>query len=799
MMRRLERRLLIIVGLALAASCRSAGDAGAGVPKGVEVSALFVDGAGHELATCLKDWARSYVAYPDGILFFDPGSTVSVKVPRGERAEPYHVHVLHRVAGEVLDQVVGRNDSGRVEVDLSRYDDPEAIVVASAPLRLTEGRGASRAVVPPYAMSLKLIPRDQAEALIPLQNGRVELETPWGTLYTFVRPFNRRDMFVSWVDPKRTLRLLVEEEPYVYLRWADGYLAPRLVVEVATGGTIWQRAGTWPMPEWVDRLEGGEAEKPFVLRTPERELFAFGAPARLDLRVPEGPVGRTATIEARFRGLREGEGLKFALGCAFPIRGAGDYGLEGETHEVVGTGGRETYTVALDRLEAGAFPLTAAVTHRLIQPWALRGGMFRGVPPLERVTLGALGGIGRRILHPRVVVPRCASHYEFVSFFGDVTAVGKVRSPADAWRRGETSGPGPNVMPPGPGISVPPPSPPTSPPLGPEVGGPMVDHDSRGNAGGGIPGPGGSGPKDDPPPPGPDGRIEVTLPCPGKGGCGMQHCTCPNHTWTQSAVMQAVWRALAKSGPADISFFGSHGSTAPCHRLTHVGTVRVTYWGVGFQLLHYWYQVEVTFQPCMGIRPPPPPPPPVPPPQPPPPPHRPPPGEPGSGGPPEGRPPVPSGGGRDDRPPPSGDPFDIETGTVTISGDLGETESIPFPYNDPEWTAQGYYVSEVFGSENVPTWAFSLSSSELSAIRSGFGDAYHGRPLEGPGTPSVAWSPSLTESWAVYQPGTGDSTTGGPGGGSGGGPPPSPPPPSPPPPTCDPWDYYCTGQTKSKR
>jgi hypothetical protein len=793
----MQLRLFLLIGLAAVLGCQARerrAERG-----GLEVTALFADPDGHFLGRCLKDLARSYETHPDGILFFDRSSKLTVRPPRRAKSEPYHVHVLHRVAGVLLDQVVPQGDSGLVEVDLSRFDEPEGLVVTSAPLRLSERRErGAEGVIPGYAVSFKLIPSAQWQALVPLQHGRVELETPWGTHYTFVRPFNRRDMYVSWLDPQKTLRSLVEQEPYIYLKRADGYLPPRLVVDVSTGGLVWQRAGTWPMPDWIDRLEGPDAARPFVFRTPERELFSFGPPARLDLQVPKEPVSSSATVEARFIGVREAEPLKLVLACAFPVRGTGDYAEQTATYDVTASQERASYTISLDHLDPSSFPLTAALTHRFVQPWSLHGGMYRPVLPRERVILRAVPPGGRRKLHSHTLVPRCASHYELVTFFGDSSTAGRYRSLADAYHRGGDQEPSPNVVPPGPENGGSPPLPP-APPI-PPAGSPGQDPGNEewpSNGGLGGP-PGGGGPK--PPPGAGAGEITVTLACPGKGGCGMTLCTCPNHLWTQSALMQALWRTFVKRGPADISFFGSHGSTAPCHRVTRVGSVRVTYWGVGFQLIHHWYHVNVTFQPCMGVDQPPPPPP-VPPP--PPPPHQPPPEKPESGDP-EGRPPVTTGGGRSGGDKPSTVYYhDEESGAVTITGDPnrgGESETISYPYNDPAWTTRGSSIAGVLGTQDVPTWAFSLSGSELRAIASGFGESYHNRPPQRPMTSSVEWVPSLPETWAVYQPEV--PAPGGSPGGSSGGPPPSPPPPGPPPPTlppCDPWDYYCTGQTKSRR
>ena len=107
--------------------------------------------------------------------------------------------------------------------------------------------------------------------------------------------------------------------------------------------------------------------------------------------------------------------------------------------------------------------------------------------------------------------------------------------------------------------------------------------------------------------------------------------------------------------------------------------------------------------------------------------------------------------------------------------------STAHPYNESGWTAQGAFLSTGLGTgEALPTLAYSLNEARLKNIVSGFVLSYEARPIGSAVVSSGGWNPNLPESWAKYMP---VATPGGSSGGGTG-------------PTCDPSDYYCTGQTK---
>ncbi len=109
------------------------------------------------------------------------------------------------------------------------------------------------------------------------------------------------------------------------------------------------------------------------------------------------------------------------------------------------------------------------------------------------------------------------------------------------------------------------------------------------------------------------GNITVNLSCPWKPKtCGEDpaNCKCPPHLWVMSDLMGIMTPAFP--GACDFAWFGPHADTTPCCATGLAGVLRVSYWGVNFQLIQDWYQVSVHFGPCFGKKGPPPPPPPPP-------------------------------------------------------------------------------------------------------------------------------------------------------------------------------------------
>lgn len=628
-----------LVALGLLASCTGIPEAKpVRGPGGVLVESVFMEGE-HRTERCLGELAKSLHDQPDGVLFFDrQDAKVRVTPPRGPSIESYHVHLLHRVGGDLLDHVVRQNDAGLIELDLSRFDQPEELVVLSSAYRFSKQEGSpskegpgreEEALTPPYAMSFKLVPVEQSELVMSLQPFRYVVETNLGNLSLFVQSFNRRDMLLTWVDSSKNLGAVIKEDPYIHLKRQDAYIPPRLLVDVLRGkGNLpWQRAGTWHLPPAPSRPQNGD-ELPFSFRVPGKELIAFGPPARVDFTMPEKPPATSARIDAKYAGVRAKDALRLVFAVHYPTGRAKETAFRIETQEVNATTEKGSFVADLSNQDPARFPMNAALLHRLVQPWRLHGGAYTPEKPLgtSTVSVGPGGGPGK--IHARVVAPRYASHYDFLSFLG---AGGK--NSGDSITRAFSGAPGsPNVTPPPTGPVTPtPPVPPAGPPVPPTA--------PNGNTGTGLAGGGGAGgnpsncgcgPGPAPGMPSPGcpsknkckgqcgqacpgnghckddngGHVNLEFPCPPKPkGCEKDRkkgeCKCGSHPWDMNSAMSAVTALFP--GAADYSWFGMHNGWAPCDETTPIGRVRISYWAAaGFGMVQVWCTVSATFGPCIG-------------------------------------------------------------------------------------------------------------------------------------------------------------------------------------------------------
>ncbi len=605
-------------------------------PGGVLVESLFLEQGDHRADRCLKELATSYRELPDGVLFFDRAdSKIRVTPPRGPAIETYHVHLIHRVGADTLDHVARQNDAGLIELDLSRFDQPEELLVVSSSYRYSK-RGEvtlnsqeardEDAETPPYAMAFRLVPADQSELVMSLQPFRYVVETSLGNLSLFVQSFNRRDMLLTWMDPGKKMGALIQEDPYIHLKKQDAYIPPRLVVDVlrAKGGMPWQRAGTWHLPGSASRTEN-PGEKPFSFRVPGKELIAFGPPARVDFKLPERAPSIAARIEAKYAGVRPKDALRLVFAVGVPGGGrARETAFRIETQDVSATTQTGSFLANLADQDPSRFPIHSALVHRLVQPWRLRGGLYAPEPPLgtNAVSLESKGGPGG--IHARVVAPRYASHYDFLSFLGGVSG----KSALDGLLRGAGS---PNLAPPsgdalggliaGPGVDMGTDVPAPRQPAPPQGGGGGGGKDTTCGCGPGpapgMPSPGcpsktkckgqcgqacpGNGHcKDDK-----DGKVNLEFPCPpSPKGCGQDRktgkCKCGSHPWSMNTAMSAVMQLFP--GAADYSWFGMHNGWAPCDETTVIGRVRISRWAAaGFGMSHSWCTVSATFGPCEKV------------------------------------------------------------------------------------------------------------------------------------------------------------------------------------------------------
>lgn len=621
------------LALALMSSCAESPKLVPQPRGGVLVESVFLEGD-HPAERCLSGLAKSLRDLPDGVLFFDrTDSRIRVTPPRGAGIERYHAHLVHRVGNDSLEHVVRQNDAGIIELDLSRFDQPEELIVLSSAYRFSKHEeatpnGADRdeeATTAPYAMSFRLVPVDQCEMVMSLQPFRYVVETAAGNLSLFVQSFNRRDMLLTWIDPGKKMGALIKDDPYIHLKKQDAYIPPRLVVDVlrGKGDQPWQRAGTWHLPATALRTDA-PGDLPFAFRIPGQELISFAPPARVDFTLPEQPPATSARIEAKYSGIRPKDALRLVFAVQVPAGRPKEQAFRVETQDVVATSPKGSFIADLGDQDPSRFPINSAMVHRLVQPWRLHGGTYSPEQPLgtRAVLLAPKNAPGK--VHPRVVAPRYASHYDFISFLGGARS----KSTLDGLLRGGGS---PNTTPPpsaGGGDPFPGPGPVPGPGGSPPVGGNTPMGTGGIGGGGGNPSNCGCGPGPAPGMPSPGcpsktkckgqcgqacpgnghckddngGKITLEFPCPpSPKGCQQDRasgeCKCGPHPWNMNAAMSAVMGLFP--GAADYSWFGLHNGWAPCDETTAIGRVRISYWAAaGFGMTHVWCTVSASFGPC---------------------------------------------------------------------------------------------------------------------------------------------------------------------------------------------------------
>ncbi len=593
-------------------------------PKEVEYEVLFSE-PDHEVEWCLKKaLAEDYTTVTDSTIFFDRESTIRIKVPSGPSKEPYHAHLLHRRKDTLLQHLAVQGPDGAIEISLSKFEQPEILVLSSASMRMLDAKDRTalrdKPLLAPYAMSFRLAERQTGPTITSVQPFRYEWKYGTGTAALFVQSFCRSQMLLNLFDLDGKAGFLLGEG-YYHSKDVNAYLTPHVLLDVrgATGET-YQRIGTYSVAETAWRKD----PKPFSLRFLDTELIAFAPPARVELSMPEQDPATSATVTARFEGVRPKSPLHFVLAAGYPQGNRERVGVRVQTDTVTAEKRDGTYVVSLDDLDPSTFPMTGYVAHRLSEPFHTPHGFYAPCEPLGRSTTPLFGDEDSLAkLHPKVLIPRYASHYDVIYWFGTGGGENEAKKFLLAYYSGTTPGGGP----PGGGPSgtlIPPPTVPFVPGGGSGTtttpGGGSGTTTPGGGGGSGSSGTGSTtpspwwglwlGPSGPPPDPGPSqpGTIAITIKC----GCGMDNpgtaaneCNCRPHMWTLGQIQQGIGQAAVSSCPqgfsvAETAWFGAHGDYAPCHTWTVIGMARVSYWGPNFSMVHVWYRVKVNFLPCKG-------------------------------------------------------------------------------------------------------------------------------------------------------------------------------------------------------
>ncbi|MBI2930202.1 MAG: hypothetical protein HYY16_01005 [Planctomycetes bacterium] len=585
-------RLAIAVIALAPLGCRSVNTPAVANSENAVTFEVVFERAGHDLRTCAHGLQEVLASLPDGVLFYGTDSRIVVRVPR--EVEPYHAHVLHRVNERVVDHLIEVKD-GQIAIDLAQVPEPELLVVTSA--SFAASRKSDRAIVPAYMISLRLARVEECDALVAVQDFRYDLKTPLGTAHLLVQPVNGGDMLLTLLDRTGRLGRLFGDS-YIYYRPRDAYLVPKVCVDVAdSAGHVWQRVGAWPAPV----CEGAGAE-PFALRTATKELVSFQPPA-LRVRGPQETPETVASVEGTVVGARPVESFHWIVAHAVPDDAR--YAYQVQSRELAGGSSQANATISMEGTAEARFPLTASVAYRLVAPWKSPGGCFTPKPARKTVELSSEEQ-GLRVMHGNVMSAAHASHYAFIRFSGKAGAPRAVDGEEMNWnaaatstRRGNTQL-GASLLPGRTwglaafwGLGA-------APPPGPSQGlgsggckcgqGGVNCPNTSNPCGGGCPNCQCAAPQ---------GAAAWTFDFGCDCGMGKDKCTCDKHSWDADGIEAAA--QAASPACAETAWYGMRGGFAPCHKETYVGTLRMSYWGVGAQIVYRYYRVVVTFLDCAGM------------------------------------------------------------------------------------------------------------------------------------------------------------------------------------------------------
>lgn len=409
----------VALGLAVAVgasfSCASAPSIPEGPsPTPVKSETLFTEPE-HEAPWCQKEALDHFRTLPDGVLFFDADSRIRLCVPSDPGQIPYHAHLFFREGAELAERWFPQGPNGRMEIDLSRFPEPEFLLLTSATARLrVQDPQTSERQLPllaPYAMAFRMVPREQADLYAGVQPFRYEWKHPAATVQLFAQSFNRNDMLLTLLDSQKGAEYLFADGAF-HWKGGDALLVPRATVEVASGsGQVWQRSATYPIPDPV--WEEGSASLALTLMG--LEVLPFAPPPRVDLALLDEKPATSFRIGARFQESGVERRRHLVLLGGTPVDGRERVALRIQTAELPSEMGEATYLMDFSDLEPSRFPVTGYLAHRVVEPWRAPGGFHRACAPLGTAEARVLVGGGSP---SRVVAPVFASHFALVTLLG---------------------------------------------------------------------------------------------------------------------------------------------------------------------------------------------------------------------------------------------------------------------------------------------------------------------------------------------------------------------------------------------
>jgi heme exporter protein D len=318
----------------------------------------------HALQDCAMEYAPSVSEATDAVLFADPGQRIGLGPVFGDRG--FHVHVI--AGGK--DRVFRPDDRGNLALEAEAA--PARVVLVTTPFTIEYPD--ARVFIPPYTMSMRVLPADQLQGMVAAQPfARAVKPTENAAADLFVATMPRSDsefVFAAYdLSGKRG-----DLETGLWLGSGDRYiLQPTFRAWVEDGGRVTQKVELLPFPPTAGFAAAGT--EMFKVESPAGAIAEISVPPRPHVDMPDTSVEPlpAVTVTATFYGFPKGSPFRVVTGQGFARPGRPSVSVDHKEHAQ-----ELTYQVTSMQAERDAggrpIPRTAFYSLRVSRKWDKEAG-----------------------------------------------------------------------------------------------------------------------------------------------------------------------------------------------------------------------------------------------------------------------------------------------------------------------------------------------------------------------------------------------------------------------------------------
>ncbi len=325
----------------------------------------------HALGDCALEFAPSAAAAPEALLFASPGQRIGLGPVFGDPG--FHVHVL----ADGKDKIYRPDERGNLVIEAG--SSPAKLVLVTTPF--TVDYPATRVFIPPYTLSLAVLPADKMSGVVSAQPfARAVKPSAEAPADLFVATVPRSDaefVFVAYdLSGKRK-----DLETGLWLGSAERYsLQPTFRAWVEeSDGRVNQKVEVLPFPPTVGYSAAGTDQ--FELESPSGIVAKVPVPPRPHVDAPDTAVEPlpAVNVTATFYGFPKQATWRVVTGqgCARPKRPS----ITVEQKEEAESLGFQVTSMSADKdAEGRPVPRAAFYSLRVARKWDREGGCCSAIP-----------------------------------------------------------------------------------------------------------------------------------------------------------------------------------------------------------------------------------------------------------------------------------------------------------------------------------------------------------------------------------------------------------------------------------